>query len=61
MRFQPAQLTMVREAARRLAAGIDPGIVPPRFLLGAAREALQERLARPERISQNFYALLGSR
>ena len=40
---------MIEEAARRLAAGTDPGVVPERFLIGAARIALDRRLARPER------------
>ena len=39
IRFQPKDQTMVEEAARRLAAGTDPGILPARFLIGAARFA----------------------
>lgn len=46
---------MIEEAARRMAAGIDPGIVPERYLIGAARYALDKRLARPGVITKNFY------
>jgi hypothetical protein len=46
---------MVEEAARRLAAGIDPGVLPDRFLIGATRIALDRRLARPGVITTNFY------
>ena len=46
---------MIEEAAQRLAAGIDPGIVPERYLIGAARHALDKRLARPGVITENFY------
>jgi hypothetical protein len=52
---------MVEEAAGRLAAGVDPGIVPERFLIAAARVALDRRLARPGVISQNFYDALERR
>jgi hypothetical protein len=52
---------IVVEAARRLAAGTDPGIVPERFLIGAARIALDRRLARPGVITRNFYTALGRR
>jgi hypothetical protein len=46
---------MVEEAARRLAAGIDPGVLPDRYLIGATRIALDRRLARPGVITTNFY------
>jgi hypothetical protein len=49
------------EAARRLASGNDPGIVPERFLIGAARIALDGRFARPGVITENFYEALGRR
>ena len=52
---------MIEEAARRLAAGIDPGIIPPRFLIGAAREALDRGMARPGVITENFYNELSGR
>ncbi len=52
---------MVLEAAERLAAGTDPGILPSRFLIGAARAALDHRLARPGVITKNFYTELARR
>jgi hypothetical protein len=53
--FEKKDQQMVEEAARRLAAGVDPGIVPERFLIGASRVALNRRLARPGVIMRNFY------
>jgi hypothetical protein len=61
MRFRPKEEQMIEEAARRLAAGTDPGVVPARFLIGAARVALDRRLARPETITRNFYTELARR
>lgn len=55
IRFQPKEQTMIEEAAQRMAAGVDPGIIPERFLIGAARLALDRRLARPGIIAKNFY------
>ncbi len=52
--FQKKEQQMIEEAARRLAAGVDPGIIPERFLIGASRVALNRRLARPGVITQNF-------
>ena len=52
---------MVEEAARRLAAGVDPGIIPARFLIGAVRLALDRRLARPGALAENFYTELARR
>jgi len=57
-RFRPPHQEMVAEAAQRLALGTDPGIIPDRFLVGAARWALSRQLAAPERIAQNFYTEL---
>jgi hypothetical protein len=59
--FQPKEQTMIEEASRRLASGNDPGIVPERFLIGAARLALDNRLAEPEAIAKNFYLELSRR
>jgi len=59
--FQPKEQTMIEEASRRLAAGNDPGIVPERFLIGAARFALDNCLAEPGEIAKNFYLELGRR
>jgi len=61
IRFQPKEQTMIEEAAQRLATGVDPGIVPERFLIGAARFALDHRLARPGVITRNFYRELARR
>lgn len=56
--FGRKEKTITEEAAGRLAAGVDPGIVPERLLIGAARSALDRRLAPPGRIANNFYAAL---
>lgn len=61
IRFAPKEQQMVEEAARRLAAGNDPGVVPERFLIGASRHALYHRLARPGVIAENFYRELARR
>jgi hypothetical protein len=59
--FAQKEQQMVEEAARRLAAGNDPGVVPERFLIGASRFALDNRLARPGVITENFYRELARR
>jgi hypothetical protein len=56
--FSPIHHAMTSEAAQRLAVGLDPGIVPARFLVGAARRAVDLSLAPPEKISSHFYAAL---
>jgi hypothetical protein len=61
IRFRPKEQQMIEEAAGRLAAGVDPGVVPARFLIGAARSALDQRLARPNAITENFYRELARR
>jgi len=53
--FEQKEQRMIEEAAGRLAQGTDPGVVPERFLIGAARFALDNRLARAEAIKENFY------
>ncbi len=53
--FQKKDQQMIEEGARRLAAGVDPGIIPERFLVGASRVALNRRLVRPGVIAENFY------
>ena len=45
--FEPRHQAMIEEAAGRLAKGIDPGVVPERFLIGAVRIAVDRRLAPP--------------
>lgn len=59
--FNPIHHAMTQEAAARLAAGVDPGILPARFLVGAARSAVDRALASPEVIAANFYAALARR
>lgn len=61
LRFRPKEQHMVEEAARRLATGNDPGVVPERFLIGAARFALDRRLASPDTITTHFYRQLAGR
>lgn len=60
-RFEVKDQHMIEDAARRLAAGTDPGIVPARFLIGACRVALDRRLARPGALADSFYRELGRR
>ncbi|HVF41816.1 MAG TPA: hypothetical protein VM936_02325 [Pyrinomonadaceae bacterium] len=61
IQFGPKEQLIVEEASRRLAAGNDPGIVPERFLIGAARYAFDRRMARPQVIQENFYKELARR
>ncbi len=61
LRFQPKEQHMVEEAARRLAQGDDPGVVPERFLIGATRFALDRRLAGPEELTRTFFRELARR
>jgi hypothetical protein len=61
IQFQKKEQQMIEEAAQRLAAGVDPGIIPERFLIGATRVALDKRLARPGVITKNFYKELRGR
>jgi len=61
IKFAPKEQQMVEEAAIRLASGIDPGVVPERFLIGAARFALDNKLARPGVITEYFYRELSRR
>jgi hypothetical protein len=60
LNFGGKEQQMIEEASRRLAAGVDPGIIPERFLIGAVRTALDRRLARPEILTKNFYKALAS-
>lgn len=55
IRFGRKDQKMIEEAAQRLAAGTDPGIIPERYLIGAARHALDTHLARPGVITEHFY------
>jgi hypothetical protein len=58
VKFEAKDQGMVEQAGRRLAASRDPGIIPALFLVGAARWALDHRLARPGLIARNFYRAL---
>ena len=60
LNFGAKEQQMIEEASRRLAAGVDPGIIPERFLIGAVRLALDRRHARPEILTKNFYRALAS-
>jgi hypothetical protein len=59
--FRPQDHEIAVEAAGRLATGRDPGIIPERFLINAARIAFDRRLAPPAAIARNFYDALGRR
>lgn len=59
--FGSKEMGMIEEAGRRLAAGQDTSIIPPRFMIGAARFALDHQLAKPQAITDNFYRTLGRR
>jgi hypothetical protein len=61
IRFGAKEQAMTEEAARRFALGSDPGIIPARFLIGAARQAFEQRLARPGAVMANFYKELARR
>lgn len=61
IKFGPKEQLLIEEAGRRLAAGNDPGIIPERFLIGAARYAFDRELARPGVIKDNFYRELSRR
>jgi hypothetical protein len=61
LRFAQKEQRMIEESSRRLALGTDPGIIPARFLIGAARFALDNRLAGAEVIKKNFYNELARR
>jgi hypothetical protein len=60
-RFGPVHQAMVEQCGRRLGKGLDPGVVPERFLIGAARFALDNRLARPDVVAGAFYSELTRR
>jgi hypothetical protein len=59
--MRPKDQALVEQAAERMAAGNDPGVVPPRFLIGASRVAFDRRYARPEAITNAFYEELAGR
>lgn len=59
--FGPDQLAVLKLAGQRLAQGQDPGSIPLRFMIGAARFAIDKGLATPQAITDNFYRTLGRR
>jgi hypothetical protein len=59
--FEPRHQAMIEESGRRLAKGVDPGVVPERFLIGAVRSALDQGRAAPDRLMRNFYVQLARR
>jgi hypothetical protein len=59
--FRPEYAQMTEEAAARLAHGTDPGIIPARFLIGAARIAFERGHAAPDVIARHFYRALTQR
>jgi hypothetical protein len=60
LEFGPKQMAMVEYAGRRLATG-HLGTVPLRFMISAARVALDQRLATPQALTDDFYRILGRR
>ncbi|GIH15905.1 hypothetical protein [Rugosimonospora africana] len=61
LRFERKEQAMVEEAADRLARGVDPGVVPERFLIGAVRVAVEQGRADPETLMRNFFLELARR
>lgn len=61
LKFGPKEMEIVEQAGRQLASGQELGAVPARFMIGAARFALDNRLATPQAITDNFYKTLGRR
>jgi hypothetical protein len=59
--FRPDHFKMTEEAAVRLAHGTDPGIIPARFLIGAARLAFDRQLTSPDIVARHFYRALTQR
>jgi hypothetical protein len=59
--FSPRQMAFIEEGGHRLAEGTDVGSLPARFMVSAARYALDRRLATPQTITDNFYRMLGRR
>ncbi|MCL4671383.1 MAG: hypothetical protein KJZ64_00255 [Sphingomonadaceae bacterium] len=56
--YQPRHAQVTAEGAERLESGLSTGVLPERFLIGAARLALARGKASPEAITRNFYATL---
>lgn len=58
IRFEVKHAQLTQEAAERLETGLSTGVLPERFLIGAARLALARGKVPAEIISRNFYATL---
>jgi hypothetical protein len=58
IRFEPKHAQLTQEAAERIETGTSTGVLPERFLIGAARLALARRKVSPETIHRNFYSAL---
>ena len=58
VRYRAQDAEMVSEAAQRLAMKTNPGILPERFFIAAVRQALDQRLAPPEILTEAFYSTL---
>jgi len=61
VKFGPEQMSIIAQAGHMLSKGKDPGTIPVRFMIGAARYALDHKLADPQSITENFYRILGRR
>ncbi|KYC35594.1 hypothetical protein WA1_07160 [Scytonema hofmannii PCC 7110] len=59
--FGPEHMGIIELAGQRLAVGRDPGTIPVRLMISAARFALDRQLADPQSITDNFYRILGRR
>ena len=58
--FGAKEQSMIGEAAGRLAGPVRTGDHPDRFVIGAARLALNRKMASPGTITKNFYKALAS-
>ncbi|HET8909844.1 MAG TPA: hypothetical protein VFN23_00170 [Ktedonobacteraceae bacterium] len=61
LKFGPREMQIIEQAGRQLAERQPLGAVPARFMIGAARFALDNHLATPQAITDNFYRTLGRR
>ncbi|WP_407572547.1 hypothetical protein [Deinococcus altitudinis] len=61
LRFSPKDQLLIEEAAGRLARGVDPGVLPERYLIGAVRVAAERRLASPSALTEHFYREISRR
>lgn len=61
LRFGPKDQVLIEEAAGRLARGVDPGVLPERYLIGAVRVAAEQQLASPAALTEHFYREISRR